>query len=271
LKGSYNFGRDALLLETLSIVAKCRDQERFWPEVMARLKWMLDFTRVNVALRNPDETYSLETVFELRPNQPLAYQRCLPLERGIVGKMIRSGDACHCFNPRIKPFAGECIVDESFEGGSLLSILSVSLEANGKVLGVLSFGSAEEFRYCHQDIEIASRFATHAAVAIQNWQQLAQLREDAVLLDLAAERARESHVALESLVSQRTAALQALTQRLFKTQDEERRKVARELRCSGANRMILRSTPRQLSLEVGTRGFGMIREWTVRKSYPRLQ
>jgi hypothetical protein len=109
------------------------------------------------------------------------------------------------------------------------------------------------------------------ASAIQNWQQLAQLREDAVLLDLAAERARESHVALESLVSQRTAALQALTQRLFKTQDEERRKVARELRCSGANRMILRSTPRQLSLEVGTRGFGMIREWTVRKSYPRLQ
>jgi signal transduction histidine kinase len=143
--------------------------------------------------------------------------------------MIRSGEACRCFNPRIKPFTEECIVDESLEGGSLFSILSVSLEANGKVLGVLSFGSIEECRYCHQDIEIASRFATHAAVAIQNWQQLAQLREDAVLLDLAAERARESHVALESLVSQRTAALQALTQRLFKTQDEERRKVAREL------------------------------------------
>ena len=191
---------------------------------------MLDFTRVDVALRNPDDsTYSLETIFELRANRPLISRTDLPLDKGIVGKMIRSGEACHCFNPRIQPFAGECIVDESLEGGSLSSILSVSLEANHKVLGVVSFGSIEEHKYCHQDIEIASRFATHAAVAIQNWQHLEKLREDAVLLDLAAAKARDSHSALESLVAKRTAALQALTQRLFKTQDDERRKVARDL------------------------------------------
>jgi signal transduction histidine kinase len=230
LKGFYNFGRDALLLETLSVVAKCQDQESFWPDVIARLKWMLDFTRVDVALRNPDnKTYSLETVFELRANRPLIFRKDLPLEKGIVGKMMRSGEACHCFNPRIQPFAEECIVDESLEGGSLLSILSVSLEANHKGLGVVSFGSIDDHRYCHQDIEVASRFATHAAVAIQNWQYLARLREDAVSLDLAARKSRDSHSALESLVAQRTAALQALTQRLFKTQDDERRKVARDL------------------------------------------
>ncbi|MGZ4965111.1 MAG: ATP-binding protein [Limisphaerales bacterium] len=230
MKGCFNFGRDALLLETLSIIAKCQDQNSFWPQVMARLKWMLDFTRVDVALRNPDDsTYSLETIFELRANRPLISRTDLPLDKGIVGKMIRSGEACHCFNPRIQPFAGECIVDESLEGGSLSSILSVSLEANHKVLGVVSFGSIEEHKYCHQDIEIASRFATHAAVAIQNWQHLEKLREDAVLLDLAAAKARDSHSALESLVAKRTAALQALTQRLFKTQDDERRKVARDL------------------------------------------
>jgi signal transduction histidine kinase len=37
------------------------------------------------------------------------------------------------------------------------------------------------------------------------------------------------HAQLESLVSQRTAALQNLSQRLLKVQDEERRGVARDL------------------------------------------
>jgi hypothetical protein len=37
-----------------------------------------------------------------------------------------------------------------------------------------------------------------------------------------------SHAQLESLVSQRTIALQNLSQRLLKVQDEERRRVARD-------------------------------------------
>jgi signal transduction histidine kinase len=229
VKGLHSFGRDALLLETLSIVAKCQDPESFWADAMARLKWILDFTRVDVALRNPDhQTYSLKTVFELRP-VALASETNVPLSRGIVGKMMRSGEACHVFEPGIRPFGKECIVDESLEGGSLLSILSVSLESNGKVLGVLSFGSTQKGGYCHQDIEIASRFGVHAAIAIQNWQHLAKLREDATLLDFAAEKLRDSQAMLESLVAQRTAALSALSQRLLKTQDEAGRRVARDL------------------------------------------
>ena len=51
----------------------------------------------------------------------------------------------------------------------------------------------------------------------------------AVRVDLAAEKSRDSHAALESLVLQRTAALRALSQRLLKAQDEERRRVARDL------------------------------------------
>jgi two-component system NarL family sensor kinase len=43
-----------------------------------------------------------------------------------------------------------------------------------------------------------------------------------------------SHAQLESLVAQRTTALQALSQRLLKIQDEERRRVARDLHdCTG--------------------------------------
>jgi signal transduction histidine kinase len=51
----------------------------------------------------------------------------------------------------------------------------------------------------------------------------------AVRVDLAAEKSRDSHAALESLVLQRTAALRTLSQRLRKAQDEERRRVARDL------------------------------------------
>jgi signal transduction histidine kinase len=230
LKGIYNFGRDALLLETISIISKCQNPETFWSDSMARLKWLLDFSRVDVALRNSDNlTYNLKTVFELRPGEPLASQSGVPLDKGIVGKMMRSGEACHCFNPRVPPFDEECIVDASLEGGSLLSILSVSLEANGKVLGVLSFGSSNENQYCHQDIEIASRFATHAAIAIERWQHLSNLKDDAGVLDLAAGKMRISHTALESLVAKRTAALRKLSQQLMRMQDDERRKVARDL------------------------------------------
>jgi signal transduction histidine kinase len=110
----------------------------------------------------------------------------------------------------------------------MASILSVSLEANRKVLGVISFGS-EEHTYCHQDVEIASRFATHAAIAIQNWQHLKTLKEDAILLDAASDKLKASQANLESLVMQRTAALRCISLRLLKIQDEERRKIARDL------------------------------------------
>lgn len=56
-----------------------------------------------------------------------------------------------------------------------------------------------------------------------------KLKEDAALLDLAAEKLRNSHATLESLVAQRTASLRALSQQLLKTQDEERRRIARDL------------------------------------------
>lgn len=230
MRRPYSYGRDALLLETLSIVAKCQDEKTFWADAMARLKRILDFTRVDLALRNPDnETYDLQTIFELRPDEPLLSRTGIPLGKGIVGKMISSGEASHCFSPQIRPFANECILDESLEGGSLPSILSVSLQANRSVFGVLSFGGTQENGYCHKDMEIASRFATHAALAVQNWRQVANLKEHAVLLDLAASKLRDSHSGLESLVAERTAMLQKLSQRLLKTQDEERRKVARDL------------------------------------------
>lgn len=230
MNGFYSYGRDALLLETLSIIAKCQDETSFWADTMARLKWILDFTRVDLALRNPDDrTYNLRTIFELRPNQPLASETDIPLGKGIVGKMMRSGEACHCFSPRTRPFSQDCIFDESLEGGSMVSILSVSLEANHNVFGVLSFGSTDERGYCHKDMEIASRFATHAAIAIQNWEHLARLKEDAILLDVSAKKLRDSHAGLESLVTIRTAALQMLSTRLLRIQDEERRKVARDL------------------------------------------
>ena len=228
MNGLYNFGRDALLLEALSTVATCDDAQNFWSDSIAQLKWILDFTRVDVALRNPDEqTYSLKTVFELRP-VALACESALPVSKGTIGKMMRSGEACHVFEPRRQRFAPECIVDPELEGGSLSSVMSLSLKAGNKVLGVLSFGS-EKHAYCHKDTEIAARFATHAAIAIQNWQQLTRLKEDAILLTAAAEKLKDSQSRLESLVAERTAALRDISSRLLKTQEEERRRIARDL------------------------------------------
>ena len=241
-----DYGRNALLLETLSFIAKCHDPENFWTLAIGRLKWILDFTRVNVALRNPDTlSYSLHTVFELRPDASAVSQTNLPLSHGILGNMISGNEMWRCFDPRIHPVNSENTLDESFEGGSLLSVLNVSLEANGQTLGVLSLGSTEENAFCHRDIEIAFRFASHAAVTIQNWQHLAKLKEDAELLGFAAEKLKDSHDSLESLVELRTAKLRALSQQLLKTQDQERRKIARDLHDSTGQTLVC------LKMEVG--------------------
>jgi len=238
MKKFQDFGRNALLLETLSFIATCHDPDNFWTLAIGRLKWILDFTRVNVAMRNPDKlSYSLHTVFELRQDHSPVSQTNLPLSQGTLGNMMCRNDFCLCFDPRLQLVKSGDTMDESL-GGSLLSVLNVSLEANGHILGVLSLGSTEENAYCHRDIEIASRFASHAAVTIQNWQHLTKLKENAELLSAAAEKLKNSHDYLETLVEQRTAKLRALSQQLLKSQDQERRKIARDLHDSTGQTLI---------------------------------
>jgi signal transduction histidine kinase len=55
------------------------------------------------------------------------------------------------------------------------------------------------------------------------------ISQDITERKLAEEILQQSHVALESLVEQRTSALQHLSSRLLRAQDEERRRIAREL------------------------------------------
>src|ERR1700682_5787680 len=77
------------------------------------------------------------------------------------------------------------------------------------------------------------------------------------ILSKHLKRSGLSHAQLESLVSQRTVALQNLSQRLLKVQDEERRRVARDLHDSTgqtltALKMSVASLEQKLKQNQGT-------------------
>ena len=65
--------------------------------------------------------------------------------------------------------------DPGMEDGSLASILSLPLQAYGKVLGALTFGASSPNNYQREDIKVAELVATHLALAIDRWQQSQQL------------------------------------------------------------------------------------------------
>ncbi len=65
--------------------------------------------------------------------------------------------------------------DPGMEDGSLASILSLPLQAYGKVLGALTFGASPPNNYQREDIKVAELVATHLALAIDRWQQAQQL------------------------------------------------------------------------------------------------
>jgi PAS domain S-box-containing protein len=66
--------------------------------------------------------------------------------------------------------------DPAMWDGSLTTILSLPLEANGRVLGALTFGTPQPNGYDDDDIKVAVAIATHLALAIDRWQQTQQLQ-----------------------------------------------------------------------------------------------
>jgi GAF domain-containing protein len=71
--------------------------------------------------------------------------------------------------------------------GSLSAILSLPLEAYGKVVGALTFATEKPEGYTSEDVKVAVAIAAHLALAIDRWNQTQELqRVSAELARLAS-------------------------------------------------------------------------------------
>ena len=120
-------------------------------------------------------SYSLRTLLETRPGIPGVDKTDLPLSVGIPGEVIRTQQMRLVSEVGVQGGDPEERGDPDMEDGSLATILSLPLQAYGKVLGALTFGASSANNYQREDIKVAVLVATHLALAIDRWQTAQQL------------------------------------------------------------------------------------------------
>jgi signal transduction histidine kinase len=179
--------RSTLLFETLLFIAQTSDVQTLLKGAVDKIKWAVDFDCCTLALLNDDgRTYQLRTLLETRRDVPPANEDAVPLEQGIAGELMRSGEAC--------------LLGNSADDDEPLSVLSVPLRAYDKTLGALTFGTRQPQGYRQMDIDLTFMFATHLALAIERWQRTQELQ-----------RAKDE---LEMRVTERTTELRNANERL---------------------------------------------------------
>ncbi len=170
--------RFALLSEVVLLIAKTPDLDRLLTQAVNKLKWVIDFERCTLALLNDtNESYHLQTLLETRRSVPKITVEAVPVEHDIPGEVIQRrqprlitelSTALNNFSP---------VADPALADGTLATVLSLPLQAYGKVLGAITFSTVRSEGYTDSDIKVATSFATHLALAIDRWQQTQQLQQ----------------------------------------------------------------------------------------------
>ena len=186
--------RFALLSEVVLLIAKTPDLDRLLSGAIGKLKWVIDFERCTLALRDSDgETYQLRTLLETRRDVPKVTKQDVPMGSGIAGQVMHNRQMQLITDlPAHRETLAE-VVDEALEAGTLATALALPLQAFGKVLGAITFGTARKAGYNGEDIKIAQSFSTHLALAIDRWQQtqLLQQANDTLRSEIAERRKAE--------------------------------------------------------------------------------
>jgi signal transduction histidine kinase/DNA-binding response OmpR family regulator len=195
--------RYALLSEVVLLIAKSSDLNRLLSGAINKVKWVIDFERCTLALLNDDEaTYRLQTLLEVRRDVAPVNEASVPLSRGIAGAVMQSRQMRLIADLAAAREELPEAVDPAMEDGSLTSVLSLPLQAYGRMLGCITFGASRLDGFDNEDVKAAVAFATHLALAIDRWQQTEalQVANDQLRLEVGErERAEaEAHEAMEA-------------------------------------------------------------------------
>jgi signal transduction histidine kinase/CheY-like chemotaxis protein/putative methionine-R-sulfoxide reductase with GAF domain len=163
--------RFALLFDIVLLIASSKSLEDLLAQSVNKIKWVFDFDRCTLALRNDDgDTYCLETLLDTRRGAEKVTIDSVLLSDGLPGEVIRTGQMQ--FINDLQNSLGEIsnVVDPAVASGELRSLLAVPLEAYGRVLGALSFSARRADCFSDEDVKVAVQFATHLGLAIDRWQ-----------------------------------------------------------------------------------------------------
>lgn len=174
--------RLALMSDVVLLMAKTDDMSKLLSNAISKVKWVVDFDRCTLALLNEDgDTYSLRTLLETRKGHGAIDRGRVPVASGLIGQAIRSGRMMLLESK--SDFESVEFVDSSM-GGGMASVLSVPLEAYGKSLGALTFGSSREGAYDRDTIDVIRAFSTHLALALDRWYYIGRVEKaNSELLD----------------------------------------------------------------------------------------
>ena len=169
--------RYGMLSEIVLLMAKTADLQRLLRQFINKVKWVLDFERSTLALITEDgASYNLQTLLETRRGVPPITRKNIPLSDCIPGEVMRTRQMRLLSN--LEQARGDIArpIDEALWDGTITTILSLPLEAYGKMLGALTFATSKSDGYNREDIKVAVTIATHLALSIDRWQQTEQLR-----------------------------------------------------------------------------------------------
>jgi signal transduction histidine kinase/DNA-binding response OmpR family regulator/HPt (histidine-containing phosphotransfer) domain-containing protein/PAS domain-containing protein len=176
--GQIQAARYGMLSEVVLLIAQTADLQQLLKRLIGQVKWVLDFDRCTLALLNEDgQTYQLQTLLETRRDRPRVAEAALPLAQGIPGSVMNSRQMRLITNLAAVRDEFPLAADPAVWDGSLATILSLPLQAYGKVLGALTFGTTRQDGYSREDMKVAVSIATHLALAIDRWQQTQQLQQ----------------------------------------------------------------------------------------------
>lgn len=176
--GPIQAARYGMLSEAVLLIAKTDDLQQLLEQLIGKVKWVLDFDRCTLALLDADgQTYQLQTLLETRRDVPRIAEAAVPLARGIPGAVMHSRQMRLVADVTTIQDEISVPVDLAMWDGSLATILSLPLQAYGKVLGALTFATTTRDGYSRDDIKVAVSIATHLALAIDRWQQTQRLQQ----------------------------------------------------------------------------------------------
>ncbi|MFQ5342251.1 MAG: GAF domain-containing protein [Anaerolineae bacterium] len=177
--------RLAVVNEVSQAVTAALSLDAILEVVVEQAKWVLDFDRCRIALRNGDgETYQEWWLYN--PTDPAAgtpKTQDRAIEEGLAGWVISRSqvlrlDAGDELPPPAEGF-GETLIDMP----ATTSILALPLRAKGETRGALIFESLRSQTYSDADVRLGAILAAQIAIAIRNAQLLEESRQRAAHIE----------------------------------------------------------------------------------------
>jgi signal transduction histidine kinase/DNA-binding response OmpR family regulator/HPt (histidine-containing phosphotransfer) domain-containing protein/PAS domain-containing protein len=182
--GQQQIDRDGKLSELVFINAISSDIQEILEKIIAEARSILEFDRCTLAKFDQDtQSYQMLSLFETRQDAPSVSENKIPLSDDLMSNVIRTGEVRLVTDFDAARFGVNKKSDQVMWDGSLSMALSVPLEAFGRVVGVVTFGSRQQDNFDDDDIQVARVIASYLAMAIDRWQQNQQLHD--VKQDLA--------------------------------------------------------------------------------------